>query len=247
MANAFGKTMKKFGRYVWELFKSSILPTMTYCCVGLILMMVTMQDMDNVEWDGGKVVLTVFCVLGAAVYQFFAAWSTGGNQYEMLVSGNVTRSSVDAYGNEYKMSSHKEAKEYRVWKGFVIGGFVALLPLVFGLLWGANQVKIDGGVYGKGIAVMMFASFFFSGWTVIPFYCKNAVGGTVSYFLSLLLLLIPVVVSGVGYVVGAYARRAKAVRLQALEEKAAQEEEARKANRKINYGGLPGTKPKKRK
>ncbi len=247
MANTVKKKLKKFGRYMWELFKSSILPSITYCCVGLILMAVTMQNMEKVEWGGGKLAVAILCVLGAACYQFFVAWATGGNQYEMLVSGNVTRTSVDAYGNEYKMSLHKEAKEYRVWKGFAIGGFVALLPLIFGILWGVNQVKIDGGSYGTGIDFLMFLSFFLAGWAIIPFYCKNMVGGSVSYFFSLFLILIPIVVSGVGYIVGAYARRNKALRLQVLEDRRIAEEEARAANKKINYGGLPGTQPKKRK
>lgn len=244
MANK-GKGMKKFGRYVWELFKGSILASLMYFCAGAVLMMLTMKE--EVVWNGGKVAWTVGCILVAAAYQGLLSWTSGGNAYEMLVSGNVKRSTYDAYGNEYKMSNHKEAKEYRAWKGFAIGAFVALIPVIFGIILGCNQAKIHTDSLGKGLGIAVLTSFLLSGWSIIPLYCINATGGAVSYFLSIAFAIIPVVVSGVMYIVGAYARRNKALRLQMLAEKAEQEEAAKRANRKINYGGLPGTKPKKRK
>ncbi len=247
MANQFQKTMKKIGRFTWELFKSSILASIMYCCAGLILMMLTLKG-ETVVWTGSKIAWTVVCVVGAAAYQALASWATGGTQYEMLVSGNVKRSAYDAYGNEYKMSNHKQAKEYRAWKGFVIGAFVALLPVFFGIVLGCNQAKIHGeGDLSKGMSVLVLLSFFLSGWTVVPFFAMNAAGISVSYFYSLLFAVIPVAVSGAMYIAGAYGRRNKNVRMQMLEDKAAQAEADRQKNKKINYGGLPGTKPKKRK
>ncbi len=250
MANQVRKKLKKFGRYVWELFKSSILPSIMYFCASAILMMLTMKG-EKVDWAASDIAWTVVCILGGAAYQSLASWATGGTQYEMLVSGNVKRSTYDAYGNEYKMSNHKEAKEYRVWKGFVVGGFVSLIPVIFGILFGCKQATIDSliGSEGKNVggAVLMLIGFFLSGWTLIPFFCMNTAGISVSYFLSIPLALIPILVGGGMYIAGAYARRNKAIRMQILEEKAAAAEEARRANKKINYGGLPGTKPKKRK
>ncbi len=239
------KTVKRAGRYTWEMFKNSILASIMYFCASAVLTMVLMRD--EVAWGGTKILWTVVCILGAAGYQALVAWANGSMQYEMLVSGNVKRSTYDAYGNEYKMSNHKECKEYRPWKGFVVGGFVALLPLVFGIIWGCNQAKIDSGNMGKGLAIVVLISWFLSGWSLLPFYAINYTGGSVSYFVSLVLVLIPIAVSGIMYIAGAYRRRNKAIRLQMLAEKAAEEEAARRANKKINYGALPGTKPKKRK
>ncbi len=245
MANTFKKQMQKFGRYVWEAFKGSILPTVMYCCAGLIMMMITMKE--SVKWGGSQIAWSVVCIIGAAAYHALAGWASGGNQYEMLVSGNVKRSTMDAYGNGYKISSHKEVKEYRPWKGFASGAFVAVLPVIFAIILGCNQDVVHSDNAPKWVAVVLLISFFLSGWTVIPFYCMNEVVGPTSYFLSLLFVLIPVAVSGASYIAGAYGRRNKTMRLQALEEKAAAAEEAKRANKKINYGGLPGTKPKKRK
>ena len=80
---------------------------------------------------------------------------------------------------------------------------------------------------------------------MIPLYLMNATGVYVNYYLSCLFVLIPIIVTGVFYIGGAYGRRNKRLREQLIAEKAAQAE-ANKV-KKINYGGLPGTKPKKRK
>ena len=232
--------------YIWSLFKASVLPSIMYFCASAILMMLIMKG-ENIDWTSTDITWTVVCILGGVAYNVLAAWANGGSHYEMLVSGNVKRSAVDAYGNAYKMSGHKLAKEYRVWKGFVVGAFTALLPIVFGLLLGANQSVINAGDYGKAMGWLMIFAFLLSGWSVLPFYCMNQAGIAVSYYWSVLLALIPIVVTGGAYIAGAYARRNKAIRQQQLAELAAKAEEEKKKNKKINYGGLPGTKPKKRK
>ena len=243
---AFKKKLKFVCGYVWSLFKASVLPSIMYFCASAILMMLVIKG-DKIDWTSTDITWTVVCILGGAAYNALAAWANGGSHYEMLVSGNVKRSSVDAYGNEYKISSHKIAKEYRVWKGFVVGAFTAILPIVFGIILGANQSVVDSGEPGKALGAVMLCAFFFSGWTVIPFYCMNQAGIAVSYYLTCLLALVPILVSGFLYIGGAYARRNKAIRQQQLAELAAKAEEEKKKNKKINYGGLPGTKPKKRK
>ena len=242
----FKKKLKFVCGYTWALFKASVLPSIMYFCASAILMMLVIKG-EKIDWTSTDITWTVVCILGGAAYNALAAWANGGSHYEMLVSGNVKRSTYDAYGNAYKISSHKIAKEYRVWKGFVVGAFTAITPLVFGIIMGANQTAIDSGEPGKTFAVVLLLAFFFSGWSILPFYCMNQAGIAVSYYYSLFLALIPILVSGCVYIAGAYARRNKAIRQQHLAELAAKAEEEKKKNKKINYGGLPGTKPKKRK
>ena len=115
MANTFKKKLKFVGAYIWSLFKGSILTSIMYFCASSILMMIVIKG-EKVDWTNTDLVWTIVCILGGVAYNALAAWATGGTQYEMLVSGNVKRSTYDAYGNEYKMSNHKIAKEYRVWK-----------------------------------------------------------------------------------------------------------------------------------
>ncbi len=247
MANTLKKKLKKCGRQIGQLFKDSILITVMYACAGSILMMLIGKG-EKIVWDGGAIAWTVVCLLGGAAYQAVASWAIGGSAYEMLVTGNIRRSATDAYGNEYKISSHKEAKEYRPWKGFAIGAFVGILPLIFAVILGCNQEIFHGSENPpKWLGIVYLIGVFVSGWTVVPFSCMNEAGISVSYFWSLPLLLLPVIVSGAFYIAGAYGKRNKALRLQKLEEEAEAARLANQKEKKINYGGLPGTKPKKRK
>ena len=238
------KKLKFIGRYVWEMVKGALPSTVMYMCAGMIMFMLICRkgvEPKDLAWTTANKLWTAVCIVAAAAYNFLIGWANGGNHYEMLVSGNIKRSTADVYGNAYKISSHKVAKEYRVWKGFVFGALTAIFTVVFGIIFGCQQAAID-----KQLTVTALIGFLLSGWSLMPFYAMNATANAgISYFLTCLLALIPIAVSGVSYIAGAYARRNKAIRAQELADKAAQAE-AQKA-KKINYGGLPGTKPKKRK
>lgn len=230
--------VKRFFGYVWQMVKEALPATFMYFCAGTILTLLVFRKKE-VTWSSTNITWTAVCILAAAAYNALISWAQGGTHYEMLVSGNVKRSTAEMYGAEYKISSHKIAKEYRVWKGFVIGGISALFPLITGFCFGlsftpaAEKLNL-GGLIG----------FLLSGWSVLPVYCMNQGGAAISYFVTMLFALIPIAVSGGFYIAGAYARRNKAIRQQILADKAA-EAEANKV-KKINYGALPGTKPKKK-
>ncbi|MBR2646920.1 MAG: hypothetical protein IKD47_05140 [Clostridia bacterium] len=252
MANV-KKQLKKFGRQVWELYKSSLMPAFMYLCAGMILMSITMKGdkVGEIQWDNSKLLWTIVCSVGAAAYNALVMWANGGQQYEMLVSGNMKRMSAQ-YGEGYKISTHKEWKEYRPWKGFVIGALIGIYALITALYFGLNQDWIDSslggsehGVAGSTYGVLVVIGILISGWTILPFLYINMGGVHVSYFLSALFVLLPIIVSGVFYIAGAYARRNKALRQQMIAEQ--QAKATAEKEKKINYGGLPGTKPKKRK
>ena len=142
MANTVKEKIKFVGAHIWSLFKGSVLPSIMYFCASSILMMLVVKG-EKIDWTSSDITWTVVCILGGAAYNALASWANGGMQYEMLVSGNVKRSTYDAYGNPYKMSAHKIVKEYRVWKGFVMGAFIAVVPVIFGLLMGNNQEALN--------------------------------------------------------------------------------------------------------
>ena len=232
--------LKKFGRYVWEMIKAALPSTFMYFCAGTIMMMLAFKK-SPVAWTTSTKVWFVVAILAAVAYNGLICWAHGAQHYEMLVSGNIKRATADMYGSAYRISTHKEAKEYRVWKGFAIGGVTALFTLGVGLYFGIRQGRID-----QQLTIGSLVGFLLSGWSVLPFYCINkAAGMSISYFITCAFAIIPIVVSGGIYIAGAYARRAKTIRQQILADRAA-EAEANKP-KKINYGGLPGTKPKKRK
>ena len=235
--------LKYIGRYVWEMFKASLPGTFMYLCAGGIMLLLILFKAENeqeVAWTTANKVWSIVCFVAALAYNAIICFAHGGSHYEMLVSGNIKRATTDIYGNEYKISSHKESKEYRVWKGFIFGAIPAILTIVIGLIFGFTQPAVD-----DKLSISTLVCFILSGWSVIPFYAMNQTGTYVSYFVSCALAVLPIIFSGVFYIIGAYARRRKTIRQQELADKAAQAEAQKE--KKINYGGLPGTKPKKRK
>lgn len=238
------KKLKAFGGQAWQLFKWSIPSALMYICAGTMLMMFTLDD-DQMVWDSGKLMLTIVFGLAAVAYNALVTYGFGGTGYEMLVSGNVKRVSMDDYGGGFKISSHKYVQEYRVWKGFTIGAFTALYTLVFGVLFGCNQEAINAETASTGISTLLLIGFFISGWILMPLYYLNASGVAISYFVACAFAIVPIAVSGAFYILGAYGKRNKALKQQMIAERAAKAEATKE--KKINYGGLPGTKPKKRK
>ncbi|MBE7068361.1 MAG: hypothetical protein E7381_03570 [Clostridiales bacterium] len=242
--------LRKFGRLVWESVKGGIPALLMYFCAGSVLMMITMKE-EKFVWDNSKLIWTIVCIAVAVAYNGLIAYAHGGNAYQMLVSGNMKRHSLDAYGQEFKISFHKEAKEYRAWKGFAMGVLTAVFTVIGAIIFGKNQQIIDSlytGVeqsHSTGFGILVIACFLLSGWSLLPVYFMNVNGWGVSYYFSALFGIIPILATGVIYIAGAYAKRNKTIREQERRdrESAAQEQKIKK----INYGGLPGTKPKKRK
>ncbi len=260
MAN-FKKKFKAIMVQVWETIKSSFLAMLFYGIASSICFMGTL----NTEWTGalsdgltgGRVAWIVIAAIVAAGYNGIVSFANGGKGYEMLVSGNMKRLSAERLGTEMKISTHKEYQEYRDWKGFAAGGVVAVFTLLFGILMGANSDGINEALHrltlesteglpaiNTGTTIIMFVCLLLDGWALMPFVFANLGGAAVSYYWGCLFAIIPVAVSGGFYIVGAYAKRAKTVKAQAEADRAA-ESEANKP-KKINYGGLPGTKPKKK-
>lgn len=239
--------LKRVWDYVWDCFKGSFMSGFTYMLASMILLMLTIKEgakySEQMTWCAVVIVLSI-------VYNGLLTWNYGATNFEMLVSGNMKRISAEQFGTEYKISSHKYAKEYRPWKGFVMGAFCMVLPVIVAIFFGANAEEINRAATGEETiaqwkGVMVLVGLFLSGWTILPFYCMNMAGIAVNYYLSLLIAVLPVIVSGGTYIWGAYAKRAKNIRAQEMADKAAQAQASKP--KKINYGGLPGTKPRKRK
>ncbi len=246
----FKEKMQIFWRTVWECFKRSLSSAFTYFCAATILMMLTMKGNLTSGMTGTRWAWTIVCIVCAVAYNAFVIYVTGGNHYEMLVSGNMKRVSAMNMGSGYKISSHKFEKEYRAWKGFVIGAFISVFAIVGAIFFEANAAEIaklgiEGATLKKSVSIFVLIFFFTAGWALFPFVFANLGGVAVSYLFALFLAVLPILVTGGMYIAGAYGRRNKSIRAQELADRAAAAQAAKP--KKINYGGLPGTKPKKRK
>ena len=243
----FKTKWKVFWRIVGECFMRSLTPSVMFFVAGLVLLMLQSKNFGL----SAQMAWAALCAVVALAYNGFLMWICGGNHYEMLVSGNLKRRSAMQSGSELNMASYKFQKEYRPWKGFAIGAFVSLLLIVGSIVLGCNQTAIVEAATNEevtlttGLAAVSLIFYCLAGWVLLPILELNIAGTAVSFFVGCAFALLPVCVSGGFYIGGAYGRRNKTVRQQELAARAAEEE----ANRpkKINYGGLPGTKPKKRK
>lgn len=248
MNNDFKQKMKGFFRYVWECVKGSFSPGLMYAAASAVLAMLVLKEGKAFSEQISISMIVIVCVLA---YNGLFAWEFGGSNYEMLVSGNMKRISAEKYGSAYKISSHSYVKEYRPWKGFAMGAFASLLTVIFVLIFGANQARIDEVLLGvntflddKLLGTLYLIGIFLCGWALLPFVCAINAGYIVSYYLAIPVALLPVLVHGLFYIFGAYGKRNKNIRAQEAADRAAA---AQAKPKKINYGGLPGTKPRKKK
>lgn len=238
----FKKEAGKVWRTVRECLVHALVPIFMYLAMSGILLVVLGKHADKAGNVARSTVLTasIICGVIAVAYNALMSWGCGGTHFEQLISGNMKRRSAAELGSDLTITGYKEHKEYRPWKGFLMGFFVCLPVVVAGLLFGKFQPVIESGTTGKGAAVALLIFEFFAGWAVMPFQYLHAP----NFYMSILVALIPFVVSGVFYIVGAYSKRAKVAKEQALADRKSAEQTAKP--KKINYGGLPGTKPNKK-
>lgn len=241
--NHFKKNAGKVWRTVRECLVHSLVPLFMYLAMSGMLLVVLGKNADKAGNVARSTVLTasIICGIIAVAYNALMSWGCGGSHFEQLVSGNMKRRSAEELGNDLTITGYKAHKEYRPWKGFLMGFFVCLPVIIGGLLFGKYQSAIESATTGKGAAIVLLIFEFLAGWALMPFqYLKAS-----NYYLSILFALIPLMISGVFYIVGAYSRRASVAKKQALADRKSAEAAAKP--KKINYGGLPGTKPNKKK
>ncbi len=161
------------------------------------------------------------CLLIALAYDAFLSFQEGKTHYDALLTGNLHRENV-----LFGIGSSKEIrteKEYRFWKGFLIGFYVALPLLLVGAIGGA--VTLGNPSAGNSF---QFALDFLAGWAMVPVQLLvSAESAAKRLFLSLVMAVVPVVVTGVFYIVGAMKekrvkdeQRARMERVQELAEQA---------------------------
>lgn len=238
--SAWKKKVKAGWKLVWECMKQSFAPGLMNFVASMVVMMILAKMGEDVNLD--KLVgWSILCGVVSVAYGGVLAFACGGMHYEMLVSGNMKRQS----DYELTISSHKTEKEYRPWKGFLMGLFSAFPLLVGGIVLGINQrylvpdATMPGVLSGFVLLLDLLA-----GVVLCPVQMYNRSGYYVSGYIACLFVLCHVAVLGGCYIWGAYAKRNKNVRQQELQ---AREAEAEKNKpKKVNYGGLPGTKPKKK-
>ncbi len=196
--------LRLFRRTQWECFRRAVTPYLMYLFMSLLCLVCQL-----IGSLAARVALGILCIAGGAFYNANLCYNYGKMHYGAYVAGELHRKSVAegiASGGD-----HRPEREYRPWKGFLIGLYVALPAILLGIVAGAIPEKYV--MTGGGVAY--YALVMFAGWAIIPiswFGTKKGADGAplglrVSPYFSILMCILPILVSGIAYLVGAARER----------------------------------------
>ena len=138
-----------------------------------------------------EIVLGSLCIAAGAFFNAHLLYNTGKLHYDAYLTGCIHRKNR-ALGIQ-SGGDHRVEREYRLWKGFYIGFLVGIPAIILSI--------IAGALPGTGAGVAHFFMAMFAGWAIFPPIWAG--GSSVSGYWSLLMVILPVLVSGIAYIVGA--------------------------------------------
>ena len=188
----------KGAKLFWRIQKTCMYRAVTPYCMYLIMSLI-MLCCQLIPQPPLKYILSVLCLIGGMAYNAHLAYHYGENHYGAYVAGCLHRQNA-LFGIE-SGGDHRVEREYRVWKGFLIGFYVGLPVILLGVLAGSVPAL---GTTGELILDM------FAGWAVIPFqWIRDSLAGGWVLYLAAFMSVIPVTVTGVFYIVGAMREKTK--------------------------------------
>lgn len=172
-----------------ECLRRAVTPFIMYIMMSLI--MLACQAFGNAVL---RVVLGVFCILCGMFFNGHLLYHCGITHYDAYLTGNLHR--TNALFGIRSGGDHRTEREYRPYKGFLIGLYVGLPVVILGIVAGfstGGEIALD----------------FVAGWAIIPLQWMRTIGGieNISAFWSIAFVAIPVAVSGIFYIVGAQIER----------------------------------------
>ena len=232
MLNEAPKKPKKHVDYShptpWQLFwriqkegwRRAVTPALMYFFMSLLMLAA-----QAIELVWLQIVLGIVCIAGGIFFNGHLLFHFGGAHYDTFLSGQLYRKREEEEGIVASPDHHLE-KEYRPWKGFFIGFLMSLPVLLLGILSGT----LEGTTAGNA---MLWAFAMLAGCAVVPItWLRNYVPSMagLSYFWTIPTIIVPILVSGVFYIIGAWHDRRKRAEKEAREEAVRRAaEEAREA------------------
>ena len=162
-----------------------------------------------------RVILTVLIAVLTYFTDFMLIRSMGELAYKMKTAGERRRAGQPSGMSEKGVEGYKYAKEYRPYKGFVIGAVVSLVPIVFIIGDVCTQSAGARLVYGM-----------IAGWAFFPVFNLHT---EADILFSLIPCAVMIIVSGIAYIVGSGREK---LRQFALEQREAEIEKAKGARKR---------------
>ena len=209
---------KLFWRTQRECWRRMVTPYMMYLFMSMLLLATQQISGEGLTWL--RLLLGVICILISAAFNAHLSYNTGVTHYDAYLTGCIHRRNIEQ--GIVSGGDHHPEREYAPWKGFYIGLLIGVPVILF-----AGLACIPGAM-GSAMGRIMLVMF--AGFAIIP--VSWAYGGfgegvpAGAYAWSMLMVLLPIIVSGVFYIVGALVDKR---RKQVMEEKKEAEEAAKNA------------------
>ena len=204
MAKKFGENGMNLTRsqYFWrtqrECWRRMVTPYVMYLFMSMLLLATQAISSEELSWL--RILLGTVCILLGAAFNGHQAYNVGATHYDAYLTGNIHRKNLEqgiASGGD-----HRPEREYAPWKGFYIG-FLVGIPVIF-----FAGLACIPGVFNESFGIGQVLLVMFAGFAITP--VSWAYGGFTggapagAYAWSMLMVLLPVIVTGVFYIVGAY-------------------------------------------
>ena len=184
-----------FWRIQGECWRRMVTPYLMYLFMSLLLL--SLQAIVPDENAVIEIVLGIACILIGAAFNAHLLYHTGILHYDNFITGNIHRR--NARLGIPSGGDHRPEREFSPWKGFYIGFLIGIPVILMGIL---SHFFYD-------VAGLFFAMF--AGWAIIPITwfgpAEGGVGLKADPIWSLLFVLLPVLVSGAAYLIGAYVEK----------------------------------------
>lgn len=193
-----------------------VTPYIMYLFMSILLFASQMLISENLDWM--RITLGVICILFGAFFNGHLCYNFGKMHYDNYLTGCIHRSNA-VFGIQSGNDHHVE-REYRAWKGFYIGFLIGVPVIILGAIAGSTNAM--AGNWGAALLIM------FAGWAIVPLRWFGVSGPKFAF--SILFILLPVLVSGVFYILGAMKeKRVKELEAERSERVKRAGEEAKKA------------------
>ena len=189
-------------RYFWRIQKEcalhAVAPFMMYLFMSLIGLASQTISPDTTEWY--EVLIGAVCIVCGAAFNAHLCFQRGKIHYDAYLTGCIHKKNK-LFGIE-SGGDHSPEKEYRFWKGFLLGFYVGIMGLFAAIpaTWRGGEVALD----------------MFAGWAIFPIQWARAflypgqndwVYPPISGGFSMLMIFLPILVSGIFYFIGAMAQK----------------------------------------
>lgn len=182
--------MQLFWRVQRECWRRMVTPFLMYLFTSLLAFACEAIDPDTTTTI--EIILGSICIAGGAFFNAHLCYHYGLMHYDAYLTGALHRKN-ELFGIQSGGDHHVE-REYRPWKGFLIGFFIGVPVLVI-----AAFTPLFPNVAGPGLTM-------FAAWSILPI--KWVSKETPSIY-AMVMIVLPIIVSGVAYIVGAYVERDK--------------------------------------